>query len=546
MASTRRRIRRGLSGSALAAVAMAALTASQGTELLLGAEAADRSDGSKGDNDYPGRPYATELPPLGAPDPEADPEGPAEAGPGPDGLPVGPVGEAAAGIPAAVLEAYRAAEASLAASHPGCALEWELLAAIGKVESGHARGGALDAVGNATPSILGPVLDGNGFARITDTDGGRWDGDAVYDRAVGPMQFIPSTWAGWGADGNGDGVSDPNNVYDATLAAGHYLCAGSRDLSRPADLDRALLSYNNSREYVNTVLSWLEYYREGVHAVPDAGPGVAGGNSGAVHRDDTPSERREEETPREERRPAAAAPASPAPAAPGPTTPAPGRPGGSADPKPSPGTPAPGTPSPGTPAPGTPSPGTPAPGTPAPGTPAPGTPAPGDPDAKPGGQVPGPGTPPAEEEPTKPAPPAPVDPVEPEEPGTEDPEEPGECPVDPDPGDGTDPDDPGNPGDAEESGDTGGAREAEDGGDGKNPEKPENPRGSEDGENPENPENPENSENEDAEEEPGCPGDDEDADDDAAADDEDGDDAERGDDQGKSGRTADASPRRAE
>ncbi|WP_438696171.1 lytic transglycosylase domain-containing protein, partial [Streptomyces alkaliphilus] len=279
MASTRRRIRRGLSGSALAAVAMAALTASQGTDLLAGAEAADGAGGTGGGNDYPGRPYETELPPLGAPAPDTDPADREGTGPGPDGLPAGPIGEAAAGIPAAVLEAYRAAEASLAVSHPGCGLEWELLAAIGKVESGHARGGALDAEGNAMPPILGPVLDGNGFARITDTDGGRWDGDAVFDRAVGPMQFIPSTWAGWGADGNGDGVSDPNNVYDATLAAGHYLCAGSRDLSRPADLDRALLSYNNSREYVNTVMSWLEYYREGVHAVPDAGPG-AGGNSG--------------------------------------------------------------------------------------------------------------------------------------------------------------------------------------------------------------------------------------------------------------------------
>ncbi|MBB0246566.1 hypothetical protein FNQ90_21230, partial [Streptomyces alkaliphilus] len=258
---------------------MAALTASQGTDLLAGAEAADGAGGTGGGNDYPGRPYETELPPPGAPAPDTDPADREGTGPGPDGLPAGPIGEAAAGIPAAVLEAYRAAEASLAVSHPGCGLEWELLAAIGKVESGHARGGALDAEGNAMPPILGPVLDGNGFARITDTDGGRWDGDAVFDRAVGPMQFIPSTWAGWGADGNGDGVSDPNNVYDATLAAGHYLCAGSRDLSRPADLDRALLSYNNSREYVNTVMSWLEYYREGAHAVPDAGPG-AGGNSG--------------------------------------------------------------------------------------------------------------------------------------------------------------------------------------------------------------------------------------------------------------------------
>ena len=32
------------------------------------------------------------------------------------------------------------------------------------------------------------------------------------------MQFIPSTWAGWGVDGNGDGIADPFNIYDAAAA----------------------------------------------------------------------------------------------------------------------------------------------------------------------------------------------------------------------------------------------------------------------------------------------------------------------------------------
>ena len=83
------------------------------------------------------------------------------------------------------------------------------------------------------------------------------------------MQFIPSTWAWAGRDGNGDGKKDPNNVYDAALAAGHYLCRMNWDLSQQADLHSAILSYNNSQDYLNTVLSWLEYYRKGTHSVPD-------------------------------------------------------------------------------------------------------------------------------------------------------------------------------------------------------------------------------------------------------------------------------------
>jgi hypothetical protein len=72
-------------------------------------------------------------------------------------------------------------------------------------------------------------------------------------------------------------VKDPNNIYDAALATGHYLCRNGRDLSDSGDLDSAILSYNPSRHYVNTVLSWLEYYRKGTHEIPD-GTGTVPGN----------------------------------------------------------------------------------------------------------------------------------------------------------------------------------------------------------------------------------------------------------------------------
>ena len=124
-----------------------------------------------------------------------------------------------------------------------CRMPVILLAAIGEVESSSLRGRSLDARHDVVPPVIGVALNGSGFASIRDTDGGRLDGDPVWDRAVGPMQFIPGTWRAWGADGNGDGVADPQNIEDATLTAARYLCAGGKDLSRRSDLDpsRAVL-----------------------------------------------------------------------------------------------------------------------------------------------------------------------------------------------------------------------------------------------------------------------------------------------------------------
>ncbi|MFD8568316.1 lytic transglycosylase domain-containing protein [Streptomyces sp. NPDC059639] len=265
-----RRLRRSVMTTAIAAAAVAALSASQAPGVTApqadgGRSAADRSDSSDPTPDTASGPdYYTELPPLDSPT-----DSPTES-PGTGG---GGTGEAEAGIPATVLDAYKKAEAELASSKPGCNLRWQLLAAIGKVESGQASGGNVDANGTMKNQLKGPPLDGNGFAKITDTDGGLYDGDTVHDRAVGPMQFIPSTWEWAGRDGNGDGKKDPFNVYDAALAAGHYLCRNDWDLSNATDLNKAILSYNNSSDYLATVLRWMEYYRKGSHEVPD-GTGV--------------------------------------------------------------------------------------------------------------------------------------------------------------------------------------------------------------------------------------------------------------------------------
>ncbi|WP_243407461.1 lytic transglycosylase domain-containing protein, partial [Frankia canadensis] len=164
-------------------------------------------------------------------------------------------------IPGRMLLAYHRAESRLSTERPRCHLRWQLLAGIGRVESGHARGRAVTPDGTLTSRILGPALDGHdGRALIRDTDHGRFDGDLRFDRAVGAMQFIPSTWRTSGRDGSGDGRADPNNIDDATLAAGGYLCHGGRDLAVTADLHAAIYSYNPSASYLRAVLAWAAGY----------------------------------------------------------------------------------------------------------------------------------------------------------------------------------------------------------------------------------------------------------------------------------------------
>jgi membrane-bound lytic murein transglycosylase B len=139
-----------------------------------------------------------------------------------------------------------------------------MLAGIGRVESNHGRyrGTQLVANGDTDPRIIGIALDGApGVAAIADSDAGVWDGDVTWDRAVGPMQFIPGTWRRYQADGNGDGVSNPNNVYDAAYGAGRYLCAAAGRMVDDASLTRAYLSYNHSDSYAAHVLNLARTYQ---------------------------------------------------------------------------------------------------------------------------------------------------------------------------------------------------------------------------------------------------------------------------------------------
>ncbi len=170
------------------------------------------------------------------------------------------------GIPSAALSAYQRADAVINAADKSCNLDWQLVAAIGRVESDHGRygGNTLDEDGLATPGIYGVALNGKkGTKAIPDTDAGQYDNDTKWDRAVGPMQFIPSTWSVVGVDADNDGKRDPQDVDDAALAAAVYLCSGDDDLGTDQGRRDAVFRYNNSEEYVDLVLSIMEAYTSG-------------------------------------------------------------------------------------------------------------------------------------------------------------------------------------------------------------------------------------------------------------------------------------------
>jgi membrane-bound lytic murein transglycosylase B len=160
------------------------------------------------------------------------------------------------GIPVRALESYAGAEEKVAGEAPDCRLHWSTLAGIGWVEShhGHYGGRVLEVDGRPSAPIFGVALNGEPMIRaIRDTDDGRLDNDRTWDRAVGPMQFIPGTWAMWSADGDGDGREDPQDLDDAALAAGRYLCRNGGDLGTAAGWRRAILTYNHSRDYLQAV-----------------------------------------------------------------------------------------------------------------------------------------------------------------------------------------------------------------------------------------------------------------------------------------------------
>lgn len=169
-------------------------------------------------------------------------------------------------MPMVAYDAYRTAAAAAPTVRDSCEVDWTILAGIAQVESRHGRIDNEHDVapdGDVVPPIRGRPLDGSrGTQTIVDTDGGELDGDPDWDRAMGPLQFIPTTWSELGRDGNGDGTADPDNLYDAALTAVAHLCLREPgDYADRGQLRRSLIAYNPSGRYADDVLAWIDRYQ---------------------------------------------------------------------------------------------------------------------------------------------------------------------------------------------------------------------------------------------------------------------------------------------
>ena len=126
-------------------------------------------------------------------------------------------------IPLVALEAYALAELTVTAEHARpatCAGRRSPASASNESNHGQPAARRSTTDGRSSPPIYGPPLDGtDGNKAIQDTDDGQLDGDQAWDRAIGPMQFIPTTWNKYAVDADGNGVADPHDIDDAALAS---------------------------------------------------------------------------------------------------------------------------------------------------------------------------------------------------------------------------------------------------------------------------------------------------------------------------------------
>jgi hypothetical protein len=183
------------------------------------------------------------------------------------------------------------------------------------------------------PDLLPPVAEAAYVrgAKIINEAMGRchlpWE---VIDRGVGPLQFMPMLWVVNGVDSNGDGRRDPQNIDDAALSLGTFLCAGEVDLAADNALRYALGRFNGVDGYAERVILAADFYR--AHPTElESGPSIepvivldSATSSASASPTAVPSPSESAATPTATRTPAGPSPtksSKPTPTKPNPTTP---------------------------------------------------------------------------------------------------------------------------------------------------------------------------------------------------------------------------------
>ena len=158
----------------------------------------------------------------------------------------------------------------------GCGVSWNWLPGIGRIESGHAGGGAPSSSRHRDqpdPSPARPdgTLPGNEVI-VQQSVGSRRHLRLV----MGPMQFLPGTWARYASDGDGDGIADPQNLFDSYPVGGPIPVQRRAQPARPpGEATAAILRYNNSVAYAAERAGLAAAYATGVVPVdlpPITGP----------------------------------------------------------------------------------------------------------------------------------------------------------------------------------------------------------------------------------------------------------------------------------
>ena len=177
------------------------------------------------------------------------------------------------GIPSSALAAYQRAETVINSADKACNLTWQLVAAIGRVESNHGRfgGNALDDQGVAQPGIFGKALNGkSNTSVIRDTDAGQLDSDTPTTARSARCSSSPRPGRSSASTPTTTAQRNPQDIDDAALATAVYLCSGDDDLSTVAGQRAAVYRYNHSTSYVNLVLRIMNNYLAGdFMSVPD-------------------------------------------------------------------------------------------------------------------------------------------------------------------------------------------------------------------------------------------------------------------------------------